>query len=184
MADIIGYSRRTAGWNDMLDAVLEPLSDKTAKKRHVEGGAYGVVLDDGGEIVVVAVWGDKWPNNPNPGGMVRFLDESRTQAYMVHNYVKQGDDWVITQIDRTNSRDWMQFPDSAVEWYQFLSDGRGRLKRFDREHLKGVDLVERDGIDLAALKTAAPPFGSYEHLLDRKVLERVWADVEPLPWLG
>lgn len=180
--EVLGYSNdKRPPWNNLAQAVLNPVSDATARKRHQAGSHYGVVVRDAEGLVAIAVG----PSSDR-FARVEFLDPSERTPTLAHHLVGIGDDnglrlrtaWRHNGGTRTVPRE--QLVVDTFTW-----DDAGTSATWHRAGAAGGELVEtRDGFDPDDLRTSWPAFGEYEPLVDRGLLARVWPGLPDLPFLG
>ncbi len=178
--EVLGYSNdKRPPWNALTQAVLNPVSEATARKRHEAGGHYGVVVRDTEGVVAIAVGpsGDRFAR-------VEFLDPSGQKAALALHLVGDGDGLRLRKAWRYNGGT-RTVPRERIVTETFTWDDAGTSATWHRATAAGGELVEeRDGFDPDELRADWPAFGEYEPLVDRGLLARVWPGLPDLPFLG
>jgi hypothetical protein len=189
---VIGYGR---DWNGLAGAPLDPVTERTARRRHQDGKLYAAVLEGPDHALASVIV------HPG-GGRVRFWDGTRTIERAAHFYSDGPEPadggertWRLTRLDRTNAAAHGHSMDAealerralAVTDSFTVEDGATVLQwvRFDEQSPTGR-VVERRPIDDHAerLTVARPEFGAYAHVFVADLLDQLWPGLEPLPWSG
>lgn len=175
MAELLGYGR---GWNPMLDDILEPVTERTAKRRHDKGTWYAAVYDNGIGRAVVGI------NSGDGNAKVEFWGPGARQHRLVHHFRTIGDQLFTIQISRYGrdpSRDLNPGRDfNYSDSFLWTPGESARWVRHAPVEPRG-EIARREQWDPESHRFAFPDFGHYEHLLDPTLLDRLWPGHEHLP---
>lgn len=189
--DPIGFSSSDDGWNHLRQAVYEPVSEATARRRHRDGKRYSAILDVDGTLVVVWV---QLSSAGDGGAGVQRWDDTRTVPAS-RTDLRVVDDALFVVAGGRRNGGTRTVPDELLvaDQFRWVADRSGeRLNqgaaadwiRFDGDHRAGVLMGALDDFDPAPHRFDIPDPGAYGALLDPSLPDRLWPGLPPLPWIG